>query len=195
MSHSEVPGATPLDPDEAGALLPGHLRTWEEVNEWEQQNILEAMTWALGRKPKSLSEVTIRELHRRMFERTWSWAGRYRSSDKNFGVPWFSISSEVLNLVRDGQYWIENGTYSMDEAALRLHHRLVQIRPFANGNGRHARLWCDLFLREQGRPMFVWRSKELDHPGAARHAYISALQAADRGDYSLLTELLIGSGR
>jgi Fic-DOC domain mobile mystery protein B len=160
MSHSEVPGATPLDPDEAGALLPGHLRTWEEVNEWEQQNILEAMTWALGRKPKSLSEVTIRELHRRMFERTWSWAGRYRSSDKNLGVPWFSISSEVLNLVRDGQYWIENGTFSMDEAALRLHHRLVQIHPFANGNGRHARLWCDLFLREQGRPMFVWRSKE-----------------------------------
>jgi Fic-DOC domain mobile mystery protein B len=195
MSHSEVPGATPLDPDEAGALLPGHLRTWEEVNEWEQQNILEAMTWALGRKPKSLSEVTIRELHRRMFERTWSWAGRYRSSDKNLGVPWFSISSEVLNLVRDGQYWIENGTFSMDEAALRLHHRLVQIHPFANGNGRHARLWCDLFLREQGRPMFVWRSKELDHPGAARRAYITALQAADRGDYSLLTELLIGSGR
>ena len=33
------PGATPLDADELASLIPGHIRTQRELNEWEQLNI------------------------------------------------------------------------------------------------------------------------------------------------------------
>ena len=33
------PGATPLDGDELASLIPDHLTTQAELNEWEQLNI------------------------------------------------------------------------------------------------------------------------------------------------------------
>ncbi len=30
--------------------------------------------------------------------------------------------------------------------SIRIHHRLVKIHPFVNGNGRHARLVSDIYL-------------------------------------------------
>ena len=36
------PGATPLDPDEANGLIPKHIATQGQLNEWEQVNLLEA---------------------------------------------------------------------------------------------------------------------------------------------------------
>ena len=38
-------GATPLDQDEAGGLIPKHITLQTELNEWEQSNILEAESW------------------------------------------------------------------------------------------------------------------------------------------------------
>ena len=35
---------------------------------------------------------------------------------------------------------------SNDEIAVRLHHRLVAVHPFANGNGRHARTVADVLI-------------------------------------------------
>lgn len=191
MFGNEPEGATPVDEDEAEALLPSHIRTREELNAWEQANILGAARWAELARTPALSETTIRELHRRMFDETWEWAGRYRQSDKNIGTYWATIPTEVRNLVEEGRYWIENGTCPTDEAAARLHHRLVKIHPFPNGNGRHARLWCDLLLRQNGRPPFEWLSAELDEAGDARTAYIKALRAADDEDYGPLFGLLL----
>jgi fido (protein-threonine AMPylation protein) len=71
-------GNTPLSPDEQDDLIPD-LTTKEELNEWERQNILEASEWALD--PRNLnrqdpfSEAYVRELHLRMFDQTWKWAG------------------------------------------------------------------------------------------------------------------------
>jgi len=191
MFDNEPDGATPLDPDETVALLPAHIRIRAELNVWEQANILEAARWATGARTQVLSDATIRELHRRMFDETWAWAGRYRTSEKTIGVHWPTISTEVRNLLNDGQYWLDHGTYAIDEAAARLHHRLVKIHPFPNGNGRHARLWCDMVLRENGRPPFEWKGRELDSDGEARRAYITALQAADGQDYTPLLSLLL----
>ncbi len=191
MFDNEPQGATPVDPDEADALLPAHIQTRTELNLWEQANILEAVRWAERARVQAVSEATIRELHRRMFDETWAWAGQYRTSDKNIGVFWATISTEVRNLLDDAQYWLDHGTFSIDEAAVRLHHRLVKVHPFPNGNGRHARLWCDMVLRENGRPPFEWRSRELDSDGEARRAYIEALQAADGHDYDSLMGLLL----
>lgn len=191
MFDNEPDGATPVDPDEAEALLPAHIHSRAELNLWEQANILEGARWAARTRTPALSDATIRELHRRMFDETWAWAGRYRTSDKNIGVHWPAISTEVRKLLDDGQYWLDHGTFTVDEAAAQLHHRLVKIHPFPNGNGRHARLWCDMVLRQNGHRPFEWKNRELDSDGEARRAYIAALQAADGQDYGPLLSLLL----
>jgi Fic-DOC domain mobile mystery protein B len=191
MFEHEPDNATPIDPDEAADLIPGHIHTRNELNRWEQKNILEAAQWAEITRKDALEESFLRDLHRRMFDRTWRWAGRYRLSNKNIGVDWPHIASEVRVLIDDGRYWLENQVFSIDEAALRLHHRLVRVHAFPNGNGRHGRLWCDVVLRQHGRPTFDWKPPDLDHPGAARKAYIAALREADQNDYRGLIDLIL----
>jgi len=191
MFEDEPAGATPIDADEAEGLIPGHIQTRGELNAWEQQNIIEAASWVRTATEPALRESTILGLHKRMFDRTWEWAGRYRTSDKNIGVFWAEIGVEIRKFVDDAAYWFEHHVSSVDEAAARLHHRLVLIHPFPNGNGRHARLWCDLLLRQNGRPMFSWSSEELDRAGENRRTYIEALRKADVGDFEPLLDLLL----
>lgn len=38
-------GATPIDPDEMIGLIPPHVVVQQELNEWEQENILKAECW------------------------------------------------------------------------------------------------------------------------------------------------------
>ena len=194
VNDDPVSGATPLYLDESADLIPGHLLTRAQLNLWEQENILAATLWTQRTRSSALDERTIRELHRRMFDRTWRWAGMYRRSDKNIGVDWSTIAVEVRKLVEDGGYWIRERVYDVDKSAVRLHHRLVRIHPFPDGNGRHARLWCDLLLRQNGRRPILWQGDQLGSAGEARRAYISSLRAADGGNLGPLLELLL-SGR
>ena len=83
--------------------------------------------------------------------------------------------------------WIEQKTYSSEETATRLHHKLVYIHPFVNGNGRHARIITDILLEKVLKePAFTWGKEDLVSPGKCRKKYIEALRKADQGDYSLL---------
>ena len=68
-----------------------------------------------------------------------------------------------------------------DELAARFHHRLVQIHPFPNGNGRHGRIATDYLLLSMGRPAFTW-GRNLDVAAdELRRSYRRALQRADTG--------------
>ncbi len=180
-------GATPIDPDEAPALIPGHITTQSELNEWESQNIQKAVTWSLSRKRTGvLTAEFVNTLHRRMFDQTWEWAGAYSRSDKNMGVPWEQVVVEVHKLLRDADFWLAESVYSVQESAIRLHHRMVVIHPFVNGNGRHARLLADVLLYNRDLPRIKWGGSELDTPGEARSNYLQALRAADQGGYAQL---------
>ena len=177
------PGQTPLDPDEAAGLLPGHITTQGDLNEWEQANILRAEQWAgRQRKAQVLSEAFCRELHRRMFDQTWRWAGQFRQSDKNIGCDWRQVPLKLRQLLDNTAFQLAEGVYPLDEAASRFHHQLVLVHPFPNGNGRHARLMTDLLLRQQGGTRFTWGERNLVAAGTARQSYINALRAADAGD-------------
>jgi len=71
LGDALAPGATPLEPDEVEGLLPLHITTQEQLNEWEQANIARAMQWlASVRSRDTLREDFLRELHRRMFNDT-----------------------------------------------------------------------------------------------------------------------------
>jgi len=176
------PDATPLDADELASLIPGHITTQAELNEWEQLNIVQGESWARKQRKEILNEGFLRQLHKQMFGETWKWAGEFRKSDKNIGVDWLRISVELKKLLDDVRYQVEHASYPPDEIAVRLHHRLVAIHPFPNGNGRHARLMADLLVERWGRPRLTWGSRSLVDASETRQRYIAALQAADARD-------------
>jgi Fic-DOC domain mobile mystery protein B len=177
-------GNTPLSPEELVDLIP-NLATKEELNEWERENILHAREWAVGDRTAAVnlaSDDYVRRLHTKMFDQTWKWAGEYRLSEKNIGVPFSEIRERLMTLFGDVRYWIQNSTYSPDETAVRFHHRLVFIHPFPNGNGRHARLVADVLVMRLGRPSLTWGSANLVEVGEVRTKYLDTIRAADNGD-------------
>jgi Fic-DOC domain mobile mystery protein B len=182
-------GATPLDGEELEGLLPTHLVDRSQLNEWEQRNIESALLWlSRQRRPSPLQEAWLRRLHREMFGQSWRWAGQYRTSDKSIGADWRQIRMQVPALLADIAYQVEHRVASVDEIAVRFHHRLVAIHPFPNGNGRHARLMADVLIEQLKAPRFSWGgSSSLVDASALRRQYIAALQQADRGQ---LDELL-----
>lgn len=78
--------ATPLMPAEREGLIPTHVTLKGELNELEQRNIAEANGWAFERRRNVLDEAFLRGLHRRMFNKVWRWAGRYRATERNIGI-------------------------------------------------------------------------------------------------------------
>lgn len=179
-------GAPPLDEDETQGLIPSHISHQQQLNEWESANILKAAgSIRIVRSKSTLTEPFVRKLHRRMFDDTWTWAGTYRQTDKNIGIHWPEIPDAVVQLCRNGIVWRDEKVFSPEEAAVRMHHRLVEIHPFPNGNGRHARLYADILLRGAGRPALAWGNVERND-GTARSQYLSALRLADNGDFAAL---------
>jgi len=181
-------GATPLDPDAAAGLIPA-LSTHGELNEFEAVNITDAVLWA--RRSRNLRRdllaiPMLQELHRRMFDRTWKWAGKFRTSDTNIGVHWVQIGTDVKNLCDDAIFQITHAVYPGDEIAVRFHYRLVTTHPFPNGNGRHARLAADLLVRREGGTAFTWGSASLVGDGASRREYLDSLREADGGKFERL---------
>jgi Fic-DOC domain mobile mystery protein B len=178
--------ATPLTPEEMRDLIPAHVAYRRELNEAEQENIVRAQEWALNRRRDPLSEKFVKDLHRRMLGDVWRWAGKFRTSERNIGIDYWQIPVALRQLLDDAKAWIEFGSYPPDEIAVRFHHRLVQIHPFPNGNGRHSRLMADLLAMQLGRERFSWGRGSLRTAGAARARYVEALRAADDHDIAPL---------
>lgn len=188
----EAHDATPLSGEERLDLIPS-ITTCAELNQIERINIIEARIWAMQarrlRRDDLLTDRFARELHRRMFNSVWSWAGRYRSTEKNLGWEVHRLAEGVRNLFDDAQAWFESSTYSTTEAAVRVHHRLVQIHPWPNGNGRHSRLMADIIVAAKGGKELTWGAgASLIEPGDLRRLYIEAVQQADQGDIRPLLE-------
>jgi Fic-DOC domain mobile mystery protein B len=183
------PGSTPLEPEDQEGLRPTWIATRGDLNVAEQENVARATMWARGRRwdVSDLSPGMLRDLHRRMFDDVWRWAGTYRKHDTNLGVPWVEVAVAVATLIEDLHAQIEEEAWPADEIAIRLHHRLVSIHPFPNGNGRHGRLATDIVCKVLGAERFSWGAgAELVLPGAARNAYLDALHRADGGDIAPL---------
>jgi Fic-DOC domain mobile mystery protein B len=182
----EDDASTPLSAEEREGLIPSYITLRGELNEAEQANILEADAWAFSRRRNVLDEGFLNTLHKRMYGNVWRWAGTYRRSQKNIGIEYFRIPTELRTLLDNCQYSIEHNTYPSDEIAARFHHRLVWIHCYPNGNGRHARTATDLLLTSLGQDRFSWGSTSLVDAGATRAVYVAALRAADNHDYAPL---------
>jgi Fic-DOC domain mobile mystery protein B len=188
----EPDDATPLQPEEREGLLQTWITHRRDLNEAEQANIIDGAAWARRRrrlKPEGmLTDGFVRKLHSRMFGDVWVWAGQYRKTERNIGIETWRIAQEVPALLDDVRYWVEHNTFPPDEIAVRLHHRLVAVHPFPNGNGRHARLMADLLITRLGGEPFSWGGGGLADPGELRQRYVTALRAADDHDIGPLVE-------
>jgi fido (protein-threonine AMPylation protein) len=87
------------------------------------------------------------------------------------------------------QEWMKDGSMSVEEQGARLHHRLVQIHPFANGNGRWSRLIANIHLRLQRHAIVEWPEATIGSVSVIRAEYLDALRSADRGDIRRLVGL------
>lgn len=183
---------TPLGEDEKDGLLILTIATRGELDEYEQQNIEQAIQWLLSKSlsiDKVLTEQFIKKLHHRMYRHVWKWAGEFRKTEKTIGIDKNQIPTQLKALLDDTKYWIENKIFPPDEIAVRFKHRLVQIHCFPNGNGRHSRLMADVIIEKLfKRPVFSWGAANLVRQGNQRSAYISAIKAADAGDIKPLLD-------
>ena len=182
--------STPLTEEEKQQLKAKWITTRAELNELETKGIANAEIWLLKNKKDILNETFIKNLHKKMFGDIWKWAGTFRTTERNIGVAPYEIQPKLRILLDDVRFWVDNQTFSPKEIAIRFHHRLVQIHPFPNGNGRISRLMADLLMKQFGLPVLDWGSGSLTEISELRRKYISALQDADNGDYSSLLHFI-----
>lgn len=179
-------GQTPLSEEEKDGLLIKTITTHGELDEYEQLNIEKAIQWTMRKKLKKeniLTEKFIKTLHKKMLGEVWNWAGEFRRSEKNIGVPWIKIGMDLKVLLDDTLYWIDNNTFPPDEIAIRFKHRLVNIHCFPNGNGRHSRIMADIITESVfGNAVFSWNQSNMVKADDTRKAYIAAIREGDKGD-------------
>lgn len=187
-----IEGQTPIDEGENRGLLIHSITTRQELDEFEQLNIEKAVEWTLRKKFNQVqifSEQFVKELHSRMFNNVWQWAGQFRTTNKNIGVDWPLISISLRQLLDDCKFWIKNKTFLEDELAVRFSHKIVSIHCFPNGNGRHSRLIADIIINQIfNKPVFSWGSNDLVKKGDVSKRYINAIQEADKGNIAPLLE-------
>jgi Fic-DOC domain mobile mystery protein B len=187
LNHKLSDGNTPIRREEAEQLIP-RISTMGELNEYEALNILEARQWAFSSRimnsTNPLEEFYVRKLHGKMFDQVWKWAGTYRTNELSIGCDPVEIIQRIPQLLANTQYWLDNKTFSIDECLIRFHYQLVsKIHPFANGNGRHARMMTDVIAVKHGLPEFSWGAEEnIATEGSARAAYLAGLRALDANE-------------
>jgi len=185
-------GATPIG--DCSGLIPLWVHHLHDLNRVEAENILAAQRKYLqGRIGDPQTWFQVRELkaiHHAMFGKVWEWAGMYRKSVTSIGINPSLIPTQLAELCLEVSSWSQ---YPIEltfvEMAARVHHRLVFIHPFENGNGHFSRLIADRFLRAFGCQYTVWPS-HLNQEGVIRKDYIKTLKSADRGDYAPLVDFM-----
>lgn len=111
-------------------------------------------------KRSTLSENLIRTLHSLVMQKTdEEWAGRYRNAAVFIGgaahqPPDASVvPAKMVDLIK----WLrknERKLHPIELAAL-IHHKVVYLHPFFDGNGRAARLVMNILLMRKGYPLAI----------------------------------------
>ncbi len=142
-------------------------------------------------KKHTVSEILIRNLHQIILQETdKEWAGRYRNARVTIGgadhTPPDAL--QVPNMMRDLIVWLNSQKNKLNivELSALLHHKLVYIHPFFDGNGRTARLTMNLFLMQAGYPLVVIMKTD-------RKKYYDVLDKADKGEYEPLIKFIVQS--
>jgi len=190
MAKQQKKGTTYLDEEALDGIIPKGIETKEELDAVEFLNVLQGTKWLSKnlKKVSVLDEVTLKKVHKQMFGDVWTWAGKIRKRNLNLGVDFFNILVELKRLKDDVAFWVKNRSFNDVDIAIRLHHRLVWVHPFVNGNGRWGRAITDAWLLSKKQPAFSWGGSNLSIDKKARREYIGALNQADKFNFKALLE-------
>ncbi len=116
----------------------------------------DALRWMrdLAARDTLVDDGTVSELHRRIVARSQpDIAGVYSRLPRRIaGSPVvFPNPAKILDLMEEFSTWLRSRTVE-PAAAFEAHFRLTAIHPFADGNGRTARLLMNLLLLRGGYP-------------------------------------------
>ena len=151
----------------------------------EVKSHIEALDFLYGLvekdKRNTISENLIRQLNQLVMQDIdKEWAGRYRNSGVIIGgadhKPPEAI--DVPGKMRELIKWIKVNKKKLHliELASFIHHKLVAIHPFFDGNGRTSRLIMNIIIMQAGYPIAVILKND-------RKKYYRVLDQADKGDY------------
>ncbi len=137
---------------------------------------------------QTVSELFIRSLHKLIVRETEREnAGAYRTVNVTITgsdhIP--PDATDVPHKMNNLIIWVRKYQRSMHpiELAALLHHKLVYIHPFVDGNGRTARLAMNLILLRKGYPLVIVLKND-------RQKYYRALSQGDRGMYEPLVRFI-----
>lgn len=136
----------------------------------------------------TISENLIKNIHQIVVKKTEEeYAGRYRTGGVYIGgadhVPpsAFQVPIEMEELV--SWFTKERKKLHPIELAALLHHKLVYIHPFFDGNGRTARLVMNIVLMRKGYPLAIVLRND-------RAKYYRMLARADKGELEPLVKFI-----
>jgi Fic-DOC domain mobile mystery protein B len=178
-------GATPLDHEDRLGLIPNGIKTRQLLNQLEAKNIVRAQIWVANQKwdtSKLLTSAMMRRTHREMFGEVWSWAGKFRSRETTIEIAPEQIGVGTEQLMGNIEFQLvgAQSTQSKRHIIANLHHQLVKIHLFPNGNGRHARLICDVFSQCLEIETPQWNGQNLIDQEESRKLYLQSLRHADK---------------
>ena len=140
----------------------------------------DAVLWMreLAAKDTPIDENTVRELHRRIVARSQPEIGGIysRFPRRIAGSPVvLPNAAKIPQLMQDFGEWLAKAE-PLPATSFDAHFRLAAIHPFADGNGRTARLLMNLLLLREGYPPVAVRPED-------RKTYLDTLQRASmQGD-------------
>jgi Fic-DOC domain mobile mystery protein B len=189
VTWNSIPGETPIDVSGlkvSGVINRGQLSVVEAEN--IRKAIVKYLGGSLTRRTAKFDLSWMLKLHREMFGDIWTWAGETRTTNLNIGVPWHQAQTRMQDLCDDLAYWQKHWPDFVEQAA-HLHHRAVLIHPFLNGNGRWSRLLANIWLKLNKQPLTEWPEEVIGETSVIRDEYLTAIRAADSGDYIPLIEM------
>jgi Fic family protein len=128
---------------------------------------------------KPISQESIQQIHEIVTKGILEESGKYRT--ENVRIIGSKITppsySKIVKLMGEYSSNIKELKLHPIKKAAFIHHELVRIHPFLDGNGRVSRLITNLYLMKQGYPPIVLKKED-------RRKYYQVLQKADNSDLS-----------
>jgi Fic family protein len=153
----------------------------------EARNDAEAFDFILQlvQKKTQFSQEIVQQIHDIVTKGLLKDSGKYRTG--NVRIAGSSITppsyQKIIHLMDDYIRSIKNLSFHPLKKAAIIHHRLVWIHPFFDGNGRVARLVTNLFFMQEGYPPIVLKQEQ-------RKTYYHVLNQGDNGNLSPLAMFL-----
>jgi Fic family protein len=153
----------------------------------EARNDAEAFDFMLQlvQKKTPLSQEIIQQIHDIVTKGLLKDSGKYRTG--NVRITGSSITppsyQKIISLMDDYIRSIKNLPLHPLKKAAFIHHRLIWIHPFFDGNGRVSRLITNLFFMQEGYPPIILKQEQQKN-------YYHVLHQGDEGNLSPLAMFL-----